>query len=613
VLVVSPSESSRASLDLGSLQRAYASGARTPLQVVDEIYARLSAQPHAGVFISEVPHAQARAHAQQLLQRRAAGESMRLYGVPFAVKDNIDAEGLETTAACPAFAYRPRESAHVVARLLAEGALLIGKTNLDQFATGLVGVRTPYPIPENPFSSAHIPGGSSSGSAVAVARGFVSFSLGTDTAGSGRVPAAFNNIVGLKPTRGMLSAHGVVPACRSLDCVSVFALTVDDAAFVAQLMSGFDARDPYSRKAAQVWNPRPGLTPARFRFAVPAGADLVIADAPARTRFEAAVSAAEAIGGSAVKLSLEPFAATAALLYQGPFVAERLEASTALLERDPAALHPVIREILEGARKFTALDSARAQTRLVQLRTQCHELLRGVDCLMVPSASLFPRVAEVLADPIRINSELGRYTNFVNLLDLCALAIPAGMRSDGLPFGITLIASTGRDALLASLGRALHAKLATRLGASDAPLPAALEGASIAADPSRARIAVCGAHLSGQPLNYELTDLGARLLSSTHTAPRYQLYALSTTPAKPGLVRAATGVQGHRIELEVWELDHAGFGQFVQGIPAPLGIGSIELDDGTRVQGFVCESAAVDGAQEISAFGGWLAYRRSQA
>ena len=598
------------SLDLTSLAAAYDSGAQTPLTVVDAIYARLAAQPHAGVFVSEVEHAQARRAAERAMQRRAAGDDLRLYGVPFAVKDNIDVLGLETTAACPAFAYRPTLHAHSVQRLFDAGAILIGKTNLDQFATGLVGVRSPYGIPENAFSTEHVPGGSSSGSGVAVARGFVSFALGTDTAGSGRVPAGFNNIVGLKPTRGMLSAHGMVPACRSLDCVSIFALTVEDAALIASLMADFDARDPYSRPDATRWDPRPGLAPPHFRFAVPDSSSLVL-EAAAREPFARALAALEANGGKAEPLSLQPFDETAALLYHGPIVAERLEAGGELLSRDPSALHPVVRQIMEGARSYDALSVLRAHAELARLRRSCHALLRGVDFLLVPTTPLHPRVADVLADPLRINTELGRYTNFVNLLDLCALAVPAGMRGDGLPFGVTLIGLPGRDALLASFGRALHEQLSRRLGATDAALPARRDAASAVAEAGRARIAVVGAHLSGEPLNHELTDLGARFLLRARTAPRYQLFALPTTPPKPGLVRAADGGEGHAIELEVWELDQAGFGQFVQRIPGPLGVGTIELESGQRVQGFLCESAAIDGAPEISSFGGWRAYQRA--
>jgi len=602
------------SLDLDTLERLYRTGEATPLDVIDAIYARLASQPAPGVFISQVPHASARAQASALLERRAAGDHLPLYGVPFAVKDNIDVAGLETTAACPAFAYRAEQSAHVVERLLDAGAIVIGKTNLDQFATGLVGVRTPYPVPENPFSAEHVPGGSSSGSGVAVARGLVSFALGTDTAGSGRVPAAFNNVVGLKPTRGMLSAHGVVPACRALDCVSVFALTVRDAARVAQLMAAYDARDPYARPEADGFDPRPGRLPPELRVAIPDAEHLVIQEPAARMAFERALQALAALGCKRGALSLAPFAQTAQLLYQGPFVAERLEASRALLQREPEAVHPVVRGILQRALAYDALAAYGAQAELARLRRQCHAALRGWDVLLVPSTSLFPRVAEVLADPLGVNSELGRYTNFVNLLDLCALAVPAGLRADGLPFGITLIGRAGQDALLASLGAALHARLGTSLGATGVPLPALPELApSLRARSGCALLAVVGAHLSGQPLNRELTELGARFVAAGHTSDAYRLYALSTTPPKPGLVRVASGQRGRAIELEVWELTHEAFGAFVSRIPAPLGIGSVELASGERVPGFLCEAAAVSGAdaRDISELGGWRAYVRA--
>ena len=607
------------SLDLANLNRLYQTGEATPLDILDAIYARMRGPGAAGVYISEVPQAAARARASELMARRAAGEALPLYGIPFAVKDNIDVAGLETTAACPAFAYRARASAHVVERLLQAGAIVLGKTNLDQFATGLVGVRSPYPAPENPWGSEYVPGGSSSGSGVAVARGLVSFALGTDTAGSGRVPAAFNNVVGLKPTRGMLSTHGVVPACRALDCVSVFALTVSDAARVTQLMAAYDPRDPYSRRDADAFEPRPGPMPAALRVAIPDGASLVIHEPAARAVFEHAVAALDALSCKRSQRSLAAFSETAQLLYQGPFVAERLEASGALLEREPEAIQPVVRGILEAARKHSALDAYAAQAKLSGLRRDCHAALHDCDVLLVPSTSLFPRVADVLADPIGINSELGRYTNFVNLLDLCALAVPAGLRADGLPFGVTLIARAGQDALLASLGQALHGRLGTSLGATSAPLPAPDSNASASASASaqvpgeHTRLAVVGAHLSGQPLNHELTSLGARLLSATHTAASYRLYALPTQPPKPGLVRVAPGQSAGPIELEVWELTFEAFGRFVARIPAPLGIGSIELASGERVQGFVCESAAVSGAdaRDITHFGGWRAYLTS--
>jgi allophanate hydrolase len=394
--------------------------------------------------------------------------------------------------------------------------------------------------------------------------------------------------------------------------VSVFALTVPDATLVAQLMAAYDARDPYSRPDADQFDPRPRTMPSELRVAIPAGASLVIHEAAARAVFEQVLAALAALGCKRSQLSLDAFNETAQLLYQGPFVAERLEASGALLARDPDAIQPVVRGILESARKHSALDAYVAQAQLSQLRRACEAAMRNCDVLLVPSTSLFPRVADVLTDPIGINSELGRYTNFVNLLDLCALAVPAGIRADGLPFGVTLIARAGQDALLASLGQELHARLGTSIGmgATSAPLPPLELGTLRPAHTEHARLAVVGAHLSGQPLNHELTELGARFVTATQTSASYRLYALPTQPPKPGLVRVAPDQPGRGIELEVWELTFEAFGRFVARIPAPLGIGSIELASGERVQGFVCESAAVSGsdARDITQFGGWRGY-----
>lgn len=598
------------SLHLSALADAYASGAQTPLSIVDALYAELADHPQPALFISKVAHAAAQAAAREVMERKARGEVLPLYGIPFGVKDNIDVAGLDTTASCPAYAYRPDRHAFVVERLIRDGAIVIGKTNLDQFATGLVGVRSPYGIPVNPFDADRVPGGSSSGSAVAVAVGLCSFALGTDTAGSGRVPASFNNIVGLKPTRGMLSTSGMVPACRTLDCVSVFALTVDDAAFVAQRMAAYDAGDPYAEPEGASWDPRPSELPSSFRFAVPAPDDLVLPDASARELWTRAVQTFEALGGKSATLGLKPFHDTAALLYHGPVVAERLEATSKLLAEKPDELHPVIREIVSAATRFNASDAQHAQTELRRLRRICHAALANIECLVVPSAPLFPRVADVLADPVRINTELGRYTNFVNLLDLCALAIPAGIRGTGLPFGITLIAKHGQDAWLASLGRRVHASLATTLGATGQPLPALSSLA--AAKPELAKLAVVGAHLSGQPLNRELTDVGAQLLEANRTTPDYKLYALATTPPKPGLLRVAAG-SGKAIELEVWQLSHEALGKFLQNVRGPLCIGTLDLENGEQVHGFLCEPIATEGAQDITAFGGWRAYRASKA
>jgi allophanate hydrolase len=596
------------SLDLDSLANAYASSKLTPLDLVDELLARFERTPHEGILIGGVCTELARSAAQNAMERRARGEPLRLFGVPFAIKDTLDVAGLPTTAACPGFAFHPTRHATVVQRLLAEGAVPIAKTNLDQFATGLVGVRSPYGIPENPFDPRYICGGSSSGSAAAVARGLVSFALGTDTAGSGRVPAAFNNIVGLKPTRRMLSTRGLVPACRSLDCVSVFALTVDDAAEVAHLLAGFDPEDPYSLREADAWDPRPGALPSPLRASVPRAAQLEFDEPESRELFARAVAAAERVCGPTHELDFTPFARTGALLYGGPWVAERLEAAGTLLERDPQAFDPTVRTIFEGALPYRATQAFDALHELEALRAAVDPIWSTTDFLLVPTTPAIYRIAQVLQDPIALNSRLGLYTNFANLLDLCALAIPAGFRADGLPFGVTLIARRGRDALLASVGRSLHAALGQSLGATGQRMPPLRPVQTRAGE--RAMLAVVGAHLSGQPLNHELTDLGARFLSATRTAAHYRLFALPTTPPKTGLVRVAPGEPGHAIELEVWELSNAALGHFMRGVRAPLCIGTVELADGSQVLGFLCETAATTGQREISHLGSWRAFRK---
>jgi allophanate hydrolase len=594
------------SLDLQSHARSGAS----PTETVEDVLGRIAGRGDDGVWISVAPRERLLAAARALEDRRRAGEPLPLYGVPFAVKDNIDVAGLPTTAACPAFAYTPKEDAEVVARLVAAGALPVGKTNMDQFATGLVGVRSPHGVPRNPFDASVIPGGSSSGSAVAVAAGLVGFALGTDTAGSGRVPAAYNNVVGVKPSPGLLSTRGVVPACRSLDCVSVFALTTADATTVAEIARGFDEADPYSRDDAADVPLGIGPTPARFRFGVPDEAHLdFCGDTRSERAFIAAVEKLRALGGEPVAIDFAPFSRTAALLYDGPFVAERLEAPGTLLEREPEALLPPIREILAGARLrdgaavFAALRDLRA------LRRRAARALAGVDCLVVPTAPTIYSIEAVLADPIRLNATLGAYVNFVNLLGLGAVAVPAGFRADGLPFGITFIGRWGEDARLAGFADRFERATSERLGATAARHPDVAP--LITAPAAWPRVAVVGAHLSGEPLNPQLTGPGGVLVRSCRTAAKYRLYALANTiPAKPGMVRAVDGA-GVALEVEVWALPAAAFGEFVARVPAPLCIGSVELEDGTRASGFLCESHAIVGAREISSFGGWRAFRQS--
>lgn len=541
----------------------------------------------------------------RLLLAAAGGDISRLplYGVPFAIKDNIDAAGWPTTAACPAFAYTPQEDATVVRRLRAAGAILIGKTNLDQFATGLVGTRSPHGAVANTFNPDYVSGGSSSGSASVVARGIAAFSLGTDTAGSGRVPAGFNNIVGLKPTKGWLSTAGVVPACRTLDCVSIFALTVDDADKVAQVAGGYDDADPYSRSvpagAARPWPKAP-------RLAVPASLEF-FGDTQAAAVFEDAVRALRADGAQVEAIDFAPFSELAALLYQGPWVAERFAAVQALWNEDPDAINPVVRGIVEQAENYSALDAFKAEYRRAELTRQIHRALEGFDALVVPTSPSIYTIAQLEADPVTLNSRLGVYTNFANLADLSALAVPAGMRADGLPSGITLIGLAWQDRALAQFGRQWQARRGLPLGATGAPLPALAADGAPSAD--TVRVAVVGAHLTGMPLNHQLTSRHAVFVEKTSTAGDYRLFALAnTTPPKPGLVKMDSGAA---IEVELWDVPVTAFGAFVAEIPAPLGIGTLELADGRLVKGFICEPRGLDGARDITEFGGWRAYLAS--
>jgi len=462
----------RESLDLASLRRRFRGGELSALALAEAVLGRIAAAGDDKVWIERVPAETLRARAASLdalaAREPAARTNLPLFGVPFAVKDNIDVEGMTTTAGCPGFAYRGRETAPVVGLLLEAGAVLVGKTNLDQFATGLVGTRSPYGVPRNPFDARYIPGGSSSGSAVAVASGLVSFALGTDTAGSGRVPAAFNNIVGLKPTRGLVSARGVVPACRSLDCVSIFALSCADAAEILVHCGSYDALDPFARPVAP---PLAFRTP--FRFALPRAADLdFLGDAEAPGLYAQAAETLKALGGIAVEADLTPFRAAAALLYDGPWVAERLAAVGELFKRDPAALLPVVRDIIGGGARYSAVDAFTASYRLAELRRATERLWSEADFLLLPTAGTIYRITEVEADPVRLNANLGLYTNFVNLLDLSAIALPAGFRRDGLPFGVSCIAPAFAEAALCTLGAAFEGRLGLPLGATGRPLPA---------------------------------------------------------------------------------------------------------------------------------------------
>ena len=585
-------------LDIASLTEAYATGTLTPAQILEDVFARIAAMGERPVWISLVPRERIAARLAELTRRREAAETMPLYGIPFAVKDNIDVAGIPTTAACPDFAYVPERSATVVEKLEAAGAVVIGKTNLDQFATGLVGTRSPYGIPTSVFDPAYISGGSSSGSAVAVAAGLVSFSLGTDTAGSGRVPAGFNNIVGLKPTKGLVSTRGVVPACRSQDCVSVFAGTVDEALKVLEAAQGFDEEDDYSRAPPSAL----GMMPAAFRFGVPAEGLEFFGDDAAAVLYAQSVDTLRALEGTPVAIDFTPFRDAAQLLYQGPWVAERLAALRQYDFERPEAIHPVVWQIIGGARGLDAANGFAAFYKLAALTRAAEAEWARMDALLLPTTGTTYTIAALLADPVALNSNLGFYTNFVNLMDLSAIAVPGGFRPNGLPFGVTLIGRAFEDHKIAGLADRLHRALANpTVGGTGLPLPPATP---VSAKPARVQVAVVGAHLSGQPLNWQLTDRKATLVRTARTAPGYSLYALAgTVPAKPGLIR--DGVGAGLIELEIWEMDFAGFGSFVAEIPPPLGIGTVTLEDGGTVKCFLGEAYAVAGAQDVTAFGGW--------
>lgn len=593
-----------------ALRAAYLDGSLTPVAVMTQIRARAAAYEERNIWIHLLSEAE-QAPWLAALADKAIG-SHPLWGIPFAIKDNIDLAGIPTTAACPEFAYTPDESAQVVQQLIDAGAIPVGKTNLDQFATGLNGTRSPHGACHNAFDADYISGGSSSGSAVAVALGLASFSLGTDTAGSGRVPACFNNLVGVKPTRGLLSSSGLVPACRSLDCISIMALDTDDANLVLACAEGYDRRDGFSRhnsfdNSARQYRLREGalrigvLPEAQLKFFDDAGYE-----AAYRRTLEELTRA----GIELVEIDYAPFDEAARLLYEGPWVAERYIACQPLIEQQPEAIHPVVRAIIEPGNTPRATDLFRAQYRLADLRTHCLEQLAGLDCLLTPTAGRLFTVEEMLAEPVLYNAQLGYYTNFMNLLDLASVALPTAFTEPGLPFGITLVGDRFSDRALLSIANRIRQILPLPLGALG--IPSAATVAPPGADGGRTELLVCGAHLEGLPLNWQLTERGARLATRTTTAPRYRLHALAGgPPRRPGLVRDPQA--GQAIEVEVWSIATAELGSFVAAIPAPLGIGKVELADGRWVSGFICENSGLAGAEEITQYGGWRSWLASGA
>ena len=561
-----------------------------PIDAAEAALAADRAHADRAIWITRLPDEAIRARARTLQQEGA--QDRPLWGVPFAVKDNIDVAGLPTTAACPGFAYTAATTAPVVQRLLEAGAVLIGKTNLDQFATGLVGVRTPYGVPRNVFDPARVPGGSSSGSGCAVAAGIVPFALGTDTAGSGRVPAAFGNIVGLKPTIGSLSGRGVVPACQSIDTVSIFARGVDEALAGLRVVTGYDDADPYSRAA-----PFPHLR----RGARPGSTRMAMADCAALCT--GAVAEAYARAGRLLDariVDIAPFLEIARLLYAGPWVAERTAALRAIVEGQPGGLHPTTRAILEGGFARRAVDAFDAFHRLAQVRRIAARLFAEYDALLLPTAPFCPTLAELAADPVGPNSRLGVFTNFVNLCDLAAIAVPAGVGADGLPAGVTVIGPAWSEARLAPIADAVHRASAAAVGATATALPAAAPPEPLHA--SETALFCIGAHMSGLALNGQLTALGGRLLREVRTRPDYRLHALG---ARPGMVRTAQG--GAAVLGEIWALPAAAIGALLAQVPQPLGFASVDLEDGPCI-GFVAEAAGCADAPDISRFGGWRAW-----
>lgn len=584
---------------LAGLQADYAAGRRVS-EIAAEALMRRDAYSDPAVWI-------AKASTESVLARAAAldadpdAKKLPLYGVPFAVKDNIDCAGFPTTAGCPEFAYTPADDAPVVARLLAAGAILMGKTNLDQFATGLVGTRSPHGAPRCVFNADYISGGSSSGSAVAVAAGLVAFALGTDTAGSGRVPAAFNNIVGLKPTRGRLSTHGVVPACRSLDCVSIFAATPAEAARIAAVAEGYESTDPYSRKTSA-----PRALPQHFRFGVlPQHERDFFGDAEYAALYDAAIARLEDLGGDAVAIDYTPFNEAARLLYDGAWVAERTVAIEDFLVNHGTAMDPSVHKIIAGGLNISALRAFQGQYRLAECRRAADREWEKMDILLLPTAAAHYTVEAVAADPIGCNSRLGRFTNWVNLLDATGIAIPSGFRANGLPFGVTLLAPAFQEPALTALAQRYHAAAGTGTGLSRATVTPDFVPPT---DDGLIDLFVVGAHLSGMVLNRELQELKAIFGGEARTTADYRFYALAgTVPAKPGLIRQP-GADAGAILGEVWRLTPEAFGRFVAKIPAPLGIGKIALADGREVSGFLCEPFALAGARDITALGGWRAH-----
>ena len=592
-------------MSIGALRSAYAAGDLTPASLMMQILEHANNYRDHNIWISLFDQQELKPWIDQLTSDNF--DTLPLWGIPFTIKDNIDLAGIPTTAACEAFTYTPGESAAIVARLMQAGAIPVGKANLDQFATGLNGTRSPWGPCKNSFDSDYVSGGSSAGSAVSVALGLSTFSLGTDTAGSGRVPACFNNLVGLKPTRGLVPASGVVPACQSLDCVSIFAYNSDDANTVLSVAEGFDQGDPYSRhnpfdNSSRSYGRRLGtitvgvIPPAQLEF---------FGDSQYQDAYEKTLQTLTKSGFNTVEIDYAPFDEVAKLLYEGPWVTERYIATQPLIDESPDSMNDTVRAIIEPGSKPAASDLFKAQYRLAALKQQCDAALSAVDCLLTPTAGRLFTIEEMQAEPILRNSQLGYYTNFVNLLDMAAVSVPTMFTDTGMPFGITVLGSTFSDRALLSIANRIQSTLPLPIGALKIKQPALND--QPVTDVTCTDIAVVGAHLEDMPLNWQLTERGATLKFATFTADNYRLYRLpGDSPVRPALV--ADSQNGASIEVEVWSVPNQYLGSFVAGIPSPLGIGKVTLADGKSYSGFICEHGAISDAVDVTEFGGWRAY-----
>ena len=598
------------SLSIEEIHQRYKNGSLTPEALVDGIKTNIKKYQDYNIWIYVLNDEEFAPYLSRLEDKEI--DELPLYGIPFAIKDNIDLADVPTTAACAEYSYIPEQSAFTVQLLLDAGAIPIGKTNLDQFATGLVGVRSPYGVVKNAFDPEYISGGSSSGSAVSVALGQVSFSLGTDTAGSGRVPAAFNNLIGLKPTKGRFSTSGVVPACRSLDCVSFFTLNPDDTETVFDVLDQYDVSDSYARKQNFV-STNAIIENKKIKIGVPESEQLCFFnDGEYEILFNEFIQSISSEKYEIIKIDFSSFIEAATLLYQGPWVAERYAAIEEFIENNAGALFSVTKEIISPAKNINAVDAFKSFYLLQEYKRQADNVLAEVDFILTPTTGTHYRIDEVNNDPIQTNSNLGYYTNFMNLLDFSALAIPAGFKQNGLPFGVTLFADSFKDKFLLKQAKALMNNKMGKSGATEFGWTVQKKDINDVKEESTIDIAVCGAHLSGMPLNHQLTERDATLIKACKTTESYRLYALAGGPPyRPGLIKV--NENGVAIDVEVWRMPLENFGSFMLGIPHPLGIGKAKLDDGSEVNSFICEAFAISDAKDITSFGNWRNYIKSIA